>query len=66
MLRSQYSDEDNETIQRFLLAKKNLRQEEKVQQLNGRMVQEGTDQEGSSGKIIKFSIILLYSYFSAA
>ncbi len=53
-LRSQYSDEDKEKIQKFLQAKKNLRQEEKVQQLNGRMVEE-TDQEGSSGKTIKLN-----------
>ena len=52
LLKSQYSDEDKETIQNFLQAKKILRQEEVVRQLNGRMVQEETDQDSSSGKII--------------
>jgi hypothetical protein len=52
VLRSQYSDEDKETIYTFLEAKEKLRQEEKIQQLNGQMVQEETDQEGSSSKIL--------------
>ena len=51
MLRKQYSDEDKGLIQKFLQAKGTLRQKETVVQLNNRIVQEETDQEGSSGKI---------------
>ena len=46
MLKSQYSDDDKETILKFLQAKR----QEKI--LNSRMVQEETDQDSSSGKMI--------------
>ena len=49
LLKSQYSDEDKEAIQKFLQAKRTLRQE-KI--LDNRMVQEETDQDSSSGKMI--------------
>ena len=49
LLRTQYSDEDKEIIQKFLEAKKSLKQEARVQELNGQMVQEETDQESTSG-----------------
>ena len=49
LLKSQYSDEDKEAIQKFLQAKRTLRQE-KI--LDSRMVQEETDQDSSSGKMI--------------
>ena len=51
LLRNQYSDEEKKTIENFLQAKKILRQEEAVRELNGRMVQEETDQDSSSGKL---------------
>ena len=60
LLRSQYSDEDNETIQKFLEAKRTLRQGEIVRQLNGQMIQEETDQDSSSGKTIVISWLLCY------
>jgi hypothetical protein len=47
-----------------LQAKKILRQEEIVQQLNGRMVQEETDQEGSSGKTVRMMPLASYCYIS--
>ena len=52
LLRSQYSEEDEETIQKFLQAKGTIRPEEIVQQLHNQMVQEETDQDSSSGKMI--------------
>ena len=51
-LRSLYSDEDNKQIQKFLEAKKLLKQETHVQEINGQMVQE-TDQGASSGMHLK-------------
>ena len=59
LLRSQYSEEDKEIIQKFLQAKRTLRPEEMVQQLHNRMVQEETDQDNPSGKMI---VIMLYNW----
>ena len=49
LLRSQYSDEDEEALHKFLQARRTLRQET---MLDSQMVQEETDQDSSSGKVI--------------
>ena len=49
VLRSQYSDEEKETIKKLLIARTVLKRDTCVQELNGQMVQEETDHEGSSG-----------------
>lgn len=51
VLRSQYSDEEKETIKNFSFARTVLKRDTSsyVQELNGQMVQEETDHEGSSG-----------------
>ena len=46
LLKNQYSDEDKKTIKKFLQAKK------QAEILNSRMIQEETDQDSSSGKVI--------------
>ena len=46
VLKNQYSDEDKKTIKKFLQAKK------QAEMLNSRMIQEETDQDSSSGKVI--------------
>ena len=46
LLKNQYSDEDKKTIQKFLQAKKQA----EIQ--NSPMIQEETDQDSSSGKVI--------------
>ena len=46
LLKKKYSDEDEKTIQKFQQA----RRQEKI--LNSRVVQEETDQDTSSGKMI--------------
>ena len=46
LLKNQYSDEDKKTIQKFLQAKK------QAELQNSRMIQEETDQDSSSGKVI--------------
>lgn len=45
-LRSQYTEEDKEIIKNFLIAKKSIKHETNVQELNGRMTRdlEDTDQ----------------------
>ena len=61
LLKSQYSDEDKEAIQKFLQAKRTLRQE-KI--LDSRMVQEETDQDSPSGKMIgNCTIYLATAYY---
>ena len=49
VLRSQYSDEEKGTIEKFLFARTVLKRDSysNVQELNGQMVQEETDHEGS-------------------
>ena len=49
LLKSQYSDEDKKALQKFIEAKRTLRQEK---MLDSQMVQEETDQDSSSGNVI--------------
>ena len=49
VLRSQYSDEEKELIKNLLIAKSVFKRDTYVQELNGQMVQEETNHEGSSG-----------------
>ena len=54
-LRNQYTEEDKDIIEKFLIARKSLKLETNVQELNDQMIQEeGIDQGSLSGKIILY------------
>ena len=54
-LRNQYTEEDKDIIEIFLIARKSLKLETNVQELNDQMIQEeGIDQGSLSGKIILY------------
>ena len=46
-LKHQYSDEEKETIEQFKAARRLLKTEKHVQELNGQMMQEETDLSGN-------------------
>ena len=55
LLRNQYTEEDKDIIEKFLIARKSLKLETNVQELNDQMIQEeGIDQGSLSGKIILY------------
>lgn len=62
LLRSQYSDKDKEIIQKFLQAKKYLKQEVHAQEPYGQTVQKKPDQENTSGNYL-YALLSLFSTF---